>query len=190
MNNNKRLTEHQSGNKKLHSCETHIVMTTDKVLEAMDSKKLTLVVLLDLSKAFESIGHCWLLSNLTTLEWFRSCLTGRQQYVRIGSETSSLGPISHGVSQDSTLGPALFKLNINDLPTVPESGSLESIVDMILVDDSKLSCSRLMKTWLSSLSGVVIKFSLSTLIILNSWGDGKSPDAAKTPQRFSCHLTR
>ena len=58
MNNNKRLTEHQSGNKKLHSCETHIVMTTDKVLEAMDSKKLTLVVLLDLSKAFDSIGHC------------------------------------------------------------------------------------------------------------------------------------
>ena len=91
MNNNRRLTEHQSGNKKLHSCEILYVMTTDKVIEAMDSKKLTLVVLLDLSKAFDSIDHCRLLSKLkalgigrTALEWFRSYLTGRQKYVRTG----------------------------------------------------------------------------------------------------------
>ena len=93
MNNHRRLTEHQSGNKKLHSCETLNVMTTDKLLEAMDSKKLTLVVLMDLSKAFDSIDHCRLLSKLqalgigrTALEWFRSYLTGCQKYVRIGSD--------------------------------------------------------------------------------------------------------
>ena len=74
-------------------------MTTDKVLGVMDSKKLTLVVLVDFSKAFDSIDHCRLLSKLqalgigrTALEWFRSYLTGRQQYVRIGSETSNLSP--------------------------------------------------------------------------------------------------
>lgn len=95
--NNRRLTEHQSGNKKLHSCETLNVMMTDKVLEAMDSKKLTLVVLLDLSKAFDSIDHCRLLSKLqalgigrTALQWLRSYLTGRQQYIRAQFLTSRL----------------------------------------------------------------------------------------------------
>ena len=115
-------------------------MTTDKVLGVMDSKKLTLVVLVDFSKAFDSIDHCRLLSKLqalgigrTALEWFRSYLTGRQQYVRIGSETSNLSPITHGFTPGSILGPALFNLYINDLPSIPESGSLESFVD-----DSKL----------------------------------------------------
>ena len=74
MNNNRCLTEHQSGNKKLHSCKTLNVMTTDKVLEAMDSKKLTLVVLLDLSKAFDSIDHCRLLSKLQALGMGRTAL--------------------------------------------------------------------------------------------------------------------
>ena len=127
MANKERLTEHQSGNKKLHSCETLNVMMTDKALEAMDVKKLTLVVLLDLLKAFNSLDHSRLLAKLktlgvgcTALEWFGSYLSGRQQYVRIGAEASSLGAISHGVTQGSILGPALFTIYINVLPNIPK----------------------------------------------------------------------
>ena len=86
MTNKERLTEHHSGNKKLHSCETLNDMMTDKALEAMDERKLTLVVLLDLSKAFDSLDHSRLLAKLktlevdcTALEWFGSYLSGRQQ---------------------------------------------------------------------------------------------------------------
>ena len=53
MTNTERLTEHHSGNKKRHSCETLYVMMMDNTHKAMDAKKLTLVVLLDLSKAFD-----------------------------------------------------------------------------------------------------------------------------------------
>ena len=140
MTNKERLTEHQSGNKRLHSCETLNVMMTDKALEAMDAKILTLIVLLDLSKAFDSLDHSRLLAKLktlgvgyTALEWFGSYFSGRQQYVRIGAEASSLGAISHGVPRSSILGPALFTIFINDLPNIPKFGSLESYVD-----DSKL----------------------------------------------------
>lgn len=140
MNKNNRLTEHQSGNKAMHSCETLNVFMTDKVLEAMDSKQLMLMVLLDLSKAFDSLEHDTLLAKLhslglshSALEWFRSYLSERSQYVRIGSEVSGLESITFGVPQGSILGPALFNIYLNDLPTIPHFGSLESYVD-----DSKL----------------------------------------------------
>ena len=93
----KRLTRHQSGNKHLHSCETLGVFITNKVFNAMDSKELTVIVLLDFLKAFDSIDHCKLLVKLqalglshSALEWFRSYLTDRKQQVRIGSVLSEL----------------------------------------------------------------------------------------------------
>lgn len=127
-------------NKKLHSCETLNVMFTDKALESMDAKKVKLVVLLDLSKAFDSIDHATLLAKLqalgvsrASLDWFKSYLSERPQCVRIGAETSSLKGISHGVPRGSILGPALFTIYFNSIPSIPGVCSLESYVD-----DSKL----------------------------------------------------
>ena len=67
MKSRKRLIEHQSGNKAQHSTETLNVMMTDKFLEAMNNKMLTLMVVLDLSKAFDSIDHAKLLFKLRSL---------------------------------------------------------------------------------------------------------------------------
>ena len=51
------FAEHQNGNKKHHSAETLNFFMTNTVLEAMDQKQATALVLLDLSKAFDSIDH-------------------------------------------------------------------------------------------------------------------------------------
>lgn len=56
MTYKERLTKHHSGSKKLHSCKPLDVMMTDNALEAMDEKKLTLVVL-DLSKVFDRLTY-------------------------------------------------------------------------------------------------------------------------------------
>jgi len=140
MTTKRRLSEHQSGNNKLHSFETLKVMITDKALEAMDAKKVTLMVLLDLSKAFDSIDQATLLAKLqalgvscASLDWFKSYLSEWLHYVRIGAETSSLRGISHGVPQGSILGPVLFTMYLNNIPFIPDVCSLESYVG-----DSKL----------------------------------------------------
>ena len=64
---NKRLTFHQRGNKKAHSTETLNIQLTDSVLEAMDKKQITAVILQDLSKAFDSIDHARLLHKLSNV---------------------------------------------------------------------------------------------------------------------------
>lgn len=62
------------GNKKLHSCETLNVVMTNKALEAMDAKKLTPVVLLDLSKVLDSLDHHRLTAKFKTLGVGRTAL--------------------------------------------------------------------------------------------------------------------
>ena len=86
----KKLAKSQSGNRKLHSTETALLCVTDDLLLAMDSTKVSVVVLLDMSKAFDSISHTVLLQKLQalgvsspSLDWFHSYLTGRCQRVRI-----------------------------------------------------------------------------------------------------------
>ena len=64
---NGRLSSKQSGNKKVHSTETSLIKVTDEILTAIDSKKLTAVVLLDFSKAFDSINHQTLLNKLRNI---------------------------------------------------------------------------------------------------------------------------
>lgn len=78
-----------------HSSETSVIQTTDVILSAIDKKHLTAVVLLDMSKAFDSIDHNLLLvkfedvgaSPLAT-QWVCSYLTSRYEDVVIGTAVS------------------------------------------------------------------------------------------------------
>jgi hypothetical protein len=76
-----KLSKHQSGNKKLYSTETLNILTTDYIIDQMDKRNLTAMVLIDLSKAFDSISHAILLQKLikfdisiSAIKWFKSYL--------------------------------------------------------------------------------------------------------------------
>ena len=59
--------QHQNGNRKKHSTETLNIAVTDMLLEAMDNKQLSIVIFLDMSKAFDSIYQDMLLQRSLNL---------------------------------------------------------------------------------------------------------------------------
>jgi hypothetical protein len=63
------------------------------------------------------------------LTWFREYLDERQQSVKIGDVLSSWSPVQCGIPQGSILGPLLFILYVNDLPTVVENSRVKMFAD-------------------------------------------------------------
>ena len=84
---------YQSAYKRLHSTETALVKVQSDILRAVDSQGGAILVLLDLSAAFDTISHDVLLRTLHTriglsgvaLQWIKSYLSNRYQSVKIGN---------------------------------------------------------------------------------------------------------
>ena len=122
---NKLLYESQYGFRKLHSTEYAALEFTDKIITNLDQGKLPLAIFLDLSKAFDTIDHSILIHKLhyygiqgTALNWFKSYLYNRKQYVQFNNCNSSHSAITTGVPQGSILGPLLFIIYMNDISEV------------------------------------------------------------------------
>ena len=108
----------QSAYKIYHSTETALLKVQNDILLSLDKGKAVVLVLLDLSAAFDTVDHEILLKRLQThlgitgsaIEWFRSYLSDRKQTVTIQGSTSSKRNLRYGVPQGSVAGPFLFSV--------------------------------------------------------------------------------
>ena len=120
----KLLSTEQSGFRPGHSTQDVLLCVTDSWLKAIDDGKYVGAVFLDLAKAFDCVDHEILLKKLTcygvrgdALKWMQSFLYGRFQRVSLHGTLSAKGEVKVGVPQGSILGPLLFSIYVNDLPT-------------------------------------------------------------------------
>jgi hypothetical protein len=126
LHDNSLVDVFQSAYRKDHSTETAVLSVLDGLFGRLDERLVSLMALLDLSAAFDTLDHSILLRRLeltfglrgVVLAWFASYVHDRYQCVVINNVASEPSPLLFGVPQGSVLGPVLFTLYSQPLSDV------------------------------------------------------------------------
>ena len=134
------LSKHQFGFVSGRSTVTQLIVTLNEWLYNLDNNIPLDCAYMDFRKAFDTVPHKRLLNKLKgyningqILNWIKSFLSERHQFVKINNSVSTKHKVTSGVPQGSVLGPTLFIYFINDLPNVTNNVSVK-----IFADDTKV----------------------------------------------------
>jgi len=143
LNNHNLHEERQSAYRKFHSTETALLRVQSDILQSLDQNEATILVMLDLSAAFDTIDHTTLLNRLEQhfgitnkpLRWMKSYLTDRYQTVCIDGELSKPVLMTYSVPQGSVLGPKNYSLYTKPVGAICRKHNLQH---HFYADDSQL----------------------------------------------------
>ena len=140
LNMSKIFSNFQFGFREKHTTTHAILHFIDNISYALDNHMHTIGIFLDYSKAFDTVDHKILLYKLShygvrgiALDWYRSYLSDRRQFVSLNGIVSGLQNVTCGVPQGSLLGPLLFILYINDFQY-----SSDVLSYILFADDSSI----------------------------------------------------
>ena len=145
LESNDILFPDQYGFRKNHSTSDAVLKLLDKIYDGYNRDQFLGTVMLDLSKAFDTVDHGILMSKLynygfrgTVYNLIKSYLTDRKQYVHCNKTTSDILSVKIGVPQGSVLGPLFFLIYVNDMM----SAVVDSASIIQYADDTTLYCSK------------------------------------------------
>ena len=122
---------HQSAYRSGHSTETALLRVRNDIIHSVGQKEIVLLILLDLSAAFDTVNHDTLANILqssgisgTVLNWLTSYLSNRHQIIKINSSSSEPRALTCGVPQGSVLGPVLFTIYTSSLGRLLRSNNI------------------------------------------------------------------
>ena len=140
LEKNNALYETQFGFRAGRSCEHALLVAQNEILSSLSKKQISLLLLIDFSKAFDMVDHDILLDKLyhygirgIAHKWFKSYLSNREQYVSIEGKSSSRRSLKYSVPQGSILGPLLFIIYINDIPNIHKTAKF-----ILYADDANI----------------------------------------------------
>ena len=140
----------QSAYRRVHSTETALLKITGGIFAGFDNHQSTILVALDQSAAFDGVDHDTLVSRLehmfggteSALDWICSYLEARSTFVRWKQNSSHVFPLEPGVSQDSSLGPFLFRCTSHRCRP-SSTRSVLVIISTLMTLKSTLQCRKL-----------------------------------------------
>ena len=126
---NSLLPKFQSGFRRHHSTESALLRVLSDIFSATDKGEVSLLALLDVSAAFDTVDHSILLDRLSisyglsgsAFDWMQSFVVGRTQTVHFGGSISRRAQVRSGIAQGSVLGPILYILYTADVQKLVES---------------------------------------------------------------------
>ena len=140
INRNNIVPSTQSGFRRGHSCATALLHVTDDIFRATDKRKLTVLIMFDYSKAFDTVNHR-VLDAVLSFSGFGSdsrrlvanYMCGREQKLKINDRVSSAERLLAGVAQGSILGPLMFSIYTSNF-----TNSFKFCQSHFYADDSQL----------------------------------------------------